>query len=185
MKTQNAQLSWSSRYIFTFLCLAIWRKKNKKLQIHQQMSVSSSVHLSTIQKVSKWVYKFDISPVSQSTIQTVSLPVINQATQLINQTLFHQWINRSNSYSTVQKLVDSLLQVLILDAIHDSRFLPESRIRNRELKTSYRQSSRGSSLAGQKTKDSPMPDFLIILHRDTAVTQHSMVILAQATVCAC
>ena len=78
-------------------------KKNKKLQLHQQMSVSSSVHLSTIQKVSKWVYKFDISPVSQSTIQTVSLPVINQATQLINQTLFHQWINRSNSYSTVQK----------------------------------------------------------------------------------
>ena len=90
-------------YYYTFLCLAIWRKKNKKLQLPQQMSVSSSVHLSTIQKVSKWVYKFDISPVSQSTIQTVSLPVFNQATQLINQTLFHQWINCSNSVTVLFK----------------------------------------------------------------------------------
>ena len=86
--------------LYIILLFSVWQfgeKKNKKLQLHQQMSVSSSVHLSTIQKVSKWVYKFDISPVSQSTIQTVSLPVINQATQLINQTLFHQWINCSNS----------------------------------------------------------------------------------------
>ena len=32
-------------------------------------------------------------------------------------------------------------------------------------------------------KDSPMTDFLIILQRHTAVTQHSMVIFVQATVC--
>ena len=47
------------------------------------MSVSSSVHLSTIQKVSQSVNKFNSLLVSQSTIQTVSLSVINQATQLI------------------------------------------------------------------------------------------------------
>ena len=35
----------------------------------------------------------------------------------------------------------------------------------------------------QKTKDSPITDFSIILQRHTAVTQHSMVIFAQATVC--
>ena len=33
---------------------------------------------------------FKSLPVCQSTIPTVSLPVINQATQLIIQTLFHQ-----------------------------------------------------------------------------------------------
>ena len=97
------------------------------------MSVSPSVHLSTIQKVSQSVNKFNSLPDSQSTIQTVSLSIINQATQLINlETLFHQWINHSNSYSTIQKKVDSLLWVLILDAIHDSRFLRESRIKNQE-----------------------------------------------------
>ena len=39
----------------------------------------------------------------------------------------------------------------------------------------YRESSRGSSLARQKTQDSPKTDFSIILHRHTAVTQHGMV----------
>ena len=116
------------------------------------MSVSPSVHLSTIQKVSQSVNKFNSSPVSQSTIKTVSLSVINQATQLINQALFYQWINHSNSYSTVQKQVDSPLRVLILDAIHNSRFLCESRIKNQESRTSYWQWSWGSSLAGQKKK---------------------------------
>ena len=96
------------------------------------MSVSPSVHLLTIQKVSQSVHKFNSLPDSQSTIQTVSLSIINQATQLINQTLFHQWINHSNSYSTVQKKVDSPLQVSILDAIRNSRFLHESRIKNQE-----------------------------------------------------
>ena len=71
-------------------CTGNLEKNNKKLQLHQQMSVSPSVHLSTIEKVSQSVNKFNSSPVSQSTIQTVSLSVINQATQLINQTLFHQ-----------------------------------------------------------------------------------------------
>ena len=42
--------------------------------------------------------------------------------------------------------------------------------------TSYRESSRGSSLAGQKTKDSPMTDFSIILQQHPAVTQRGMVI---------
>ena len=96
------------------------------------MSVSPSVHLLTIQKVSQSVHKFNSLPDSQSTIQTVSLSIINQATQLINQTLFHQWINHSNSYSTVQKKVDSPLQVSILDAIRNSRFLHKSRIKNQE-----------------------------------------------------
>ena len=51
------------------------------------------------------------------------------------------------------------MRVSILDSIHDSRFLRELRIENRESKTSYRESSRESSLTGQKTKDSPMTDF--------------------------
>ena len=54
---------------------------------------------------------------------------------------------------------------------------------NQELRTSYPESSRGSCLAGQKTKDSPMTDFSIILQRHIAVTQHSMVIFEQAIVC--
>ena len=82
--------------------------------------------------MSQSVHKFNSLPDSQSTIQTVSLSIINQATQLINQTLFHQWVNHSNSYSTIQKKVDSLLWVLILDAIRDSWFLRESRIKNQE-----------------------------------------------------
>ena len=36
---------------------------------------------------------------------------------------------------------------------------------------------------GQKTKDSPLTDFSIILQRHTAVTQYSMVIFTQATSC--
>ena len=36
---------------------------------------------------------------------------------------------------------------------------------------------------GQKTKDSPITDFSIILQTHTAVTQHSMVIFTQATLC--
>ena len=50
-------------------------------------------------------------------------------------------------------------------------------------RTSYRESSRGSSLAGQKTKGSPMTDFSIILQQHPAVTQRGMVIFVQATVC--
>ena len=65
-------------------------ENNKKLPLHQERSVSPSVHLLTIQKVSQSVHKFNSLPDSQSTIQTVSLSIINQATQLINQTLFHQ-----------------------------------------------------------------------------------------------
>ena len=117
------------------------------------MSVSPSVHISTIQNVSQSVNKFKSLPVCQSTIPTVSLPVINQATQLIIQTLFHQGINHLNSYSTNQKYVDSPLRVLIFDVISDSQFLPELRIKNRESRTRYQQSSRVSSLTGKKTKD--------------------------------
>ena len=56
---------------------------------------------------------------------------------------------------------------------------------NGESRTSYRKSSWGRSLTGQKTKDAPITDFSIILQRPTAVTQHGMVIhvFAQATVC--
>ena len=64
----------------------------------------------------------------------------------------------------------------------ESRFstrLPiPGRIENRESRTSYQESSRGSSLTGQKTKDSPITDFSIILQRPTAVTQHGKVIFA-------
>ena len=63
-----------------------------------------------------------------------------------------------------------------------SRFLTQfaipARMENRESRTSYRESSRGSSLTGQKTKDSPVTDFSIILQRPTAVTQHGKVIFA-------
>ena len=141
------------------------------MPLHQERSVSPSVHLLTIQKVSQSVHKFNSLPDSQSTIQTVSLSIINQATQLINQTLFHQWINHSNSYSTVQKKVDSPLRVLILDEIHNSRFLNKSRIKNQE------------QAIENRVEDQPMTDFSIILQRHTAVTQHSMVKFTQATVC--
>ena len=40
-----------------------------------------------------------------------------------------------------------------------------ARIKNRDSRTSYGESSRRSSLAGQKTKDSPITDFLKILQR--------------------
>ena len=46
-----------------------------------------------------------------------------------------------------------------------------ARIKNRDSRTSYGESSRRSSLAGQKTEDSPITDFLKILQRHTAVTQ--------------
>ena len=56
---------------------------------------------------------------------------------------------------------------------------------NGESRTSYRESIRGTSLSGQKTKDAPTTDFSIILQRPTAVTQHGMIIhvFTQATVC--
>ena len=44
------------------------------------MSVSPSVHLSTIQKVSQSVNKFNSLPVSQSTIQTVTVPFKSKLT---------------------------------------------------------------------------------------------------------
>ena len=53
---------------------------------------------------------------------------------------------------------------------------------NRESRTSYRESSRGSSVAVQKTIDSSITDFSIILQRPKAVTQHCMVIFGQVTV---
>ena len=46
----------------------------------------------------------------------------------------------------------------------DSRFSIPALIENRESRTNYRESTRGSSLAGQKTVDSPMTDFSIILY---------------------
>ena len=53
----------------------------------------------------------------------------------------------------------------------ESRFSIATRIKNRDSRTSYGESSRRSSLAGQKTEDSPITDFLKILQRHTAVTQ--------------
>ena len=58
-----------------------------------------------------------------------------------------------------------------------TRFAIPGRIKNR-IKSSYQESSRGSSLTGQKTKDSPITDFSIILQRPTVVTQHGKVIFA-------
>ena len=57
-----------------------------------------------------------------------------------------------------------------------TRFAIPGRIENQESRASYRESSRGSSLTGQKTKDSPITDFSIILQRPAGVTQHGMVI---------
>ena len=57
-----------------------------------------------------------------------------------------------------------------------TQFAIPARIENRESRTSYQEWSRRSSLTGQKTKDSPITDFPIILQRPTAVTQHGMVI---------
>ena len=51
-----------------------------------------------------------------------------------------------------------------LDSGLDSRFSIPARIENPESRANYRESSRGSSLAGQKTKESPMTDFSIILY---------------------
>ena len=53
----------------------------------------------------------------------------------------------------------------------ESRFSIATRIKNWDSRTSYGESSRRSSLAGQKTEDSPITDFLKILQRHTAVTQ--------------
>ena len=91
-------------------CTGNLEKNNKKLQLHlhQQMSVSPSVHLSTIQKVSQSVNKFNSFPVSQSTIQTVSLPVINQATQLI---INHHYFISESTIQTVTVLFKSKLTV--------------------------------------------------------------------------
>ena len=46
-----------------------------------------------------------------------------------------------------------------LDSRLNSRFSIPAWIENRESKTTYRESSRESSLTGRKTKDSPMTDF--------------------------
>ena len=54
---------------------------------------------------------------------------------------------------------------------------------NRESRTSYGESRRASSLAGQKLKDSPMTDLSIIFQRHTVVTQLGMATFAQATDC--
>ena len=51
-----------------------------------------------------------------------------------------------------------------LDSWLDSWFSIPAQIENPESRTNYRESSRGSSLAGQKTKDSPMTDLSIILY---------------------
>ena len=69
-------------------------------------------------------------------------------------------------YNTFQKSMDSLLQVSILDSILDSCANPES--------------SRGLSLTRQKTKDSPITDFSILLHRHIT-TRHGLFVWA--TVC--
>ena len=64
-----------------------------------------------------------------------------------------------------------------------TRFTSLNSCMNQESRTSYQELSRRSSLTGQKTKDSPMTDFSIILQRHTDVTQNGMVIFVQETVC--
>ena len=74
------------------------------------MSVSPSVHLSTIQKVSQFmsVNEFNSVPVSQYTIKTVSLSVINQATQLL---INHHYFISESTIQTVTVLFKSKLAV--------------------------------------------------------------------------
>ena len=77
------------------------------------MSVSPSVHLSTIQKVTQLmsVNKFNslpVSHVSQYTIKTVSLSVINQATQLL---INHHYFISESTIQTVTVLFKSKLTV--------------------------------------------------------------------------
>ena len=113
---------------------SVWQfggKKNKKLQLRQQISVSSSVHLSTIQKVRRWVYKFNISPVSQSTIQTVSLAACSQSSH---------WVNQSNIISSANQPFKQLQyrskvswqSVVSLDSWRNSRFSIPGQIENQE-----------------------------------------------------
>ena len=108
------------------------------MQLHQQMSVSPSVHLSTIQKVSQSVNKFNSLPVSQSTIQTV------QSSHSGNQ---------SNIISSVNQPFKQFQYHSTFDSRRNSRFLIPARIENQESGKSYRESGGGSSLTGQKTKD--------------------------------
>ena len=74
------------------------------------MSVSPSVHLSTIQKVSQLmsVNEFNSMPVSQYTIKTVSLFVINHATQLL---INHHYFISESTIQTVTVLFKSKLAV--------------------------------------------------------------------------
>ena len=75
---------------------------------------------------------------------------------------------------------ESWQSVASLDSWCNSQFSIPAQTKNQESRTSYRESSWGSSLEGQKTKYQPMTDFSIILQRHTAVTQHSMVKFTQA-----
>ena len=84
---------------------------------------------------------------------------LTQTSNLISCTQFN---TMDSTVPFKSKLTVPPLRVSILHWIRNSRFLRESRIENREQATK----SRESSLAGQKTKDSPMIDFLIILHLD-------------------
>ena len=84
---------------------------------------------------------------------------LNQTSNLISRTQFN---TMDSTVPFKSKLTVPPLRVSILHWIRNSRFLRESRIENREQATK----SRESSLAGQKTKDSPMIDFPIILHLD-------------------
>ena len=140
---------------------AICRKITKNCNY---INKCQSVHQSTYQPFKKWASQL----INLTVCLSVNQPFkqFNQATQVINQTLFHQWINHSNSFSTIQ--------LLILDAIHDSWFLHELRIKNREKATENRVEDQVSR--DRKQKINP---WLI----DPWLTQHSMVIFEQATVC--
>ena len=84
---------------------------------------------------------------------------LTQTSNLISRTQFN---TMDSTVPFKSKLTVLPLRVSILHWIRNSRFLRESRIENREQATK----SRESSLAWQKTKDSPMIDFPIILHLD-------------------
>ena len=114
------------------------------------------------------------NPVNQSANKIVSIQfiqsIVQSVSQLVGQSVFQQCCD---IYNTVQKSLDSSLRVSISQL--DSRFSIPAQIENLEVRTNYRDSSRGSGLAGQKTKDSPMTDFSII-NFCTAVTRGDMVI---------
>ena len=122
-------------------------------------------------------------PVNQSANKIVSIQfiqsIVQSVCQLVGQSVFQQCCD---TYNTVQKSVDRPLWVSISRL--NSGFSIPAQIENWEVRTNYRELSWGSSLAGQKTKDSPMTDFSIILH-GCNMTRHGYTVELSGVNCIC